>query len=104
MDPKAQIHTKYFENLATLSVRRVKLSKLAHPCSFVQNMNPSIKQGTRTWQWLKGVWFDRSRLGDGPPAICYFSLPFNHIVEGGTARGTTAQVYLQLHISLYTGT
>jgi hypothetical protein len=25
-------------------------------------------------------------------------------VEGGTARGTTALVYLQLHISLYTGT
>jgi hypothetical protein len=24
-------------------------------------------------------------------------------VEGGTARGTTALVYLQLHISLYTG-
>jgi hypothetical protein len=26
------------------------------------------------------------------------------VVEGGTARGTTALVYLQLHISLYTGT
>jgi hypothetical protein len=25
-------------------------------------------------------------------------------VEGGTARGKTALVYLQLHISLYTGT
>jgi hypothetical protein len=25
-------------------------------------------------------------------------------VEGGTARGTTALVYLQLHSSLYTGT
>jgi hypothetical protein len=25
-------------------------------------------------------------------------------VEGGTARGMTALVYLQLHISLYTGT
>jgi hypothetical protein len=25
-------------------------------------------------------------------------------VEGGTARGTTTLVYLQLHISLYTGT
>jgi hypothetical protein len=25
-------------------------------------------------------------------------------VEGGTARGTTALVYLQLHISLYKGT
>jgi hypothetical protein len=25
-------------------------------------------------------------------------------VEGGTARGATALVYLQLHISLYTGT
>jgi hypothetical protein len=25
-------------------------------------------------------------------------------VEGGTARDTTALVYLQLHISLYTGT
>ncbi len=25
-------------------------------------------------------------------------------MEGGTARGTTALVYLQLHISLYTGT
>jgi hypothetical protein len=25
-------------------------------------------------------------------------------VEGGAARGTTALVYLQLHISLYTGT
>jgi hypothetical protein len=27
-----------------------------------------------------------------------------HIVEGGTRRGTTALFYLQLHISLYTGT
>jgi hypothetical protein len=26
------------------------------------------------------------------------------LVEGGTARGTTTLVYLQLHISLYTGT
>jgi hypothetical protein len=26
------------------------------------------------------------------------------LVEGGTARGTTALVYFQLHISLYTGT
>jgi hypothetical protein len=25
-------------------------------------------------------------------------------VEGGTARGTTTLVYLQLHINLYTGT
>jgi hypothetical protein len=25
-------------------------------------------------------------------------------VEGGTTRGTTALVYLHLHISLYTGT
>ncbi len=27
-----------------------------------------------------------------------------YIVEGDTARGTTTLVYLQLHISLYTGT
>jgi hypothetical protein len=27
-----------------------------------------------------------------------------HAVEEGTMRGTTALVYLQLHISLYTGT
>ncbi len=31
-------------------------------------------------------------------------LPVQDTVEGGTARGTTALVYLQLHISLYTGT
>jgi hypothetical protein len=29
---------------------------------------------------------------------------YERSVEGGTARGTTALVYLQLHISLYTGT
>ncbi len=28
----------------------------------------------------------------------------DHTVEGDTARGTTALVYLQLHSSLYTGT
>jgi hypothetical protein len=27
-----------------------------------------------------------------------------HIVEGDATRGTTTLVYLQLHISLYTGT
>ncbi len=26
------------------------------------------------------------------------------LVEGGITRGTTALVYLQLHVSLYTGT
>jgi hypothetical protein len=29
---------------------------------------------------------------------------YERSVEGGTARGTTALVYLQLHISLYTDT
>jgi hypothetical protein len=48
----------------------------------------------------------------GPADICTHCNPltpqvervFDNIVEGSTARGTTALVYLQLHISLYTGT
>ncbi len=37
-------------------------------------------KGTGTWHWneLKVVWLDRSRLGDGLPAIQYFvNSPFN---------------------------
>jgi hypothetical protein len=34
----------------------------------------------------------------------FLSLSNTDIVEGDTARGTTTLVYLQLHISLYTGT
>jgi hypothetical protein len=33
-----------------------------------------------------------------------YNLVWVTTVEGGTTRGTTALVYLQLHISLYTGT
>jgi hypothetical protein len=37
-------------------------------------------------------------------SIYIYMLKYIYIVEGGTARGTTALVYLQLNSSLYTGT
>jgi hypothetical protein len=43
------------------------------------------------------------------PAVCHTQLLFingvaTDTVEGDATRGTTTLVYLQLHISLYTGT
>jgi hypothetical protein len=46
----------------------------------------------------KGGWFIQRKLTGVEIGIN------RKVVEGGTTRGTTALLYLQLHISLYTGT